>query len=111
MEAFSKFGSDLDAATLAVLEKGRRNVEILKQNQYSPLTVEKQIAIIYCGTYNLLKEVPVNQVKEFEEEFLNHLELHEKGLLEQLKQGNLSEEITNKIEKIASEIAPRYKKA
>ena len=70
LEAFSKFGSDLDAATLAVLEKGRRNVEILKQPQYAPYRVEQQIAILYCGTHNLMKDVPLNRVREFEKEFI-----------------------------------------
>ena len=72
LEAFAKFGSDLDAATKAVLDKGRKNVEILKQAQYSPMPVEKQIAIIYCGTQGLLRDIPVSKVKEFESEFRNN---------------------------------------
>src|SRR6187200_2819886 len=75
LEAFSKFGSDLDAATKSVLEKGSRNVEILKQGQYSPLSVEKQVAIIYCGTKGLLRDVPVSEIRKFEAEFLQALEL------------------------------------
>jgi F-type H+-transporting ATPase subunit alpha len=75
LEAFSKFGSDLDAATKSVLDKGARNVEILKQGQFSPMTVEKQVAIIYIGTKNLMRSVPVNKVKEFEAEYLQQLEL------------------------------------
>ena len=74
MEAFSKFGGDLDAATKPVLDKGARNVEILKQPQYSPYSVEKQVAIIYLGTHGLLREVPVSRVKEFEEQFLLEME-------------------------------------
>ena len=70
LEAFSKFGSDLDAVTLNVIEKGRRNVEILKQNQNDPFKVEDQIAIIYAGSENLLKDVPVDKVKAFEASFL-----------------------------------------
>ena len=70
LEAFSKFGSDLDAATMSVLDKGKRNVEVLKQGQYSPLSVEKQVAIIYLGTNGLLKDVPVDKVREFEDAFL-----------------------------------------
>ena len=76
LEAFSKFGSDLDAATLAVLEKGRRNVEILKQPQYSPVPVEKQIAIIYCGTKGFITGCANEKIRDFEEEFLHFLELH-----------------------------------
>ena len=70
LEAFSKFGSDLDASTLAILNKGAKNVEILKQGQYAPIPIEKQIAIIYCGTMGLLKDVPINKVKSFEREFI-----------------------------------------
>ena len=80
LEAFSKFGSDLDAATKFVLEKGSRNVEILKQAQYSPMTVEKQVAIIYCGTKGLLRDVPLDKVKEFEAEYLGILEAQHKNL-------------------------------
>jgi len=80
LEAFSKFGSDLDAATLNVIEKGRRNVEILKQNQNDPFQVEDQVAIIYAGSQNLLKEVPVNKVKAFEEAFLQELRKNNKKL-------------------------------
>ena len=74
LEAFAKFGSDLDAATKGVLDKGSRNVEILKQPQFSPLTVGKQVAIIYLGTKGLLRDVPVDQVRKFEEEFLMKME-------------------------------------
>jgi len=81
LEAFSKFGSDLDAATMAVLEKKRKNVEILKQAQYAPMAVEKQIAIIYCGTQGLLSDIPVEKVKEFEAEFLEYMELKHKDTL------------------------------
>ena len=89
LEAFAKFGSDLDKATLATLDKGAKNVEILKQGQYSPLSVEKQIAIIFCGTRGLLVNVPVHRVKEFEEEFLDFLELKHKDLMGQLREGIL----------------------
>jgi len=109
LEAFAKFGSDLDAATMAVLDKGRKNVEILKQAQYSPMPVEKQIAIIYCGTRGLLGGVPVEKVKEFEEEYLEYLELKHKDELADLAQGKLSEEITSVLEKVAKEVAEKYK--
>ena len=75
LEAFSKFGSDLDATTMSILDKGAKNVQILKQGQYAPVPVEKQVAIIYCGTMGLLKDVPVNKVKSFENEFIEFLEL------------------------------------
>ncbi len=110
LEAFSKFGSDLDATTLAVLDKGSKNVEILKQKQYSPMTVEKQIAIIYCGTKGLLKEVPVKNIKEFETDFLEYLELKHKDTLKQLKEGQLNDEITKVLEQVAKEISAKFKK-
>jgi F-type H+-transporting ATPase subunit alpha len=109
LEAFAKFGSDLDAATLAVLDKGTKNVEILKQKLHSPLTVEKQIAIIYCGTRGLLAEIPVDKVKEFETEFLDFLEFKHKGLLTSLKEGKLSEENEKLLEAIISDTLEKYK--
>src|ERR1041384_7017478 len=92
LEAFSKFGSDLDATTKAVLEKGSRNVEILKQKQYSPMPVEKQIAVIYLGVHDLMKQVPVNKIKEFETDYLALLELKHKNILQALAAGNLTDE-------------------
>ena len=109
LEAFSKFGSDLDAATKAVLDKGIRNVEILKQGQYSPLTVEKQVAIIYCGTKGLLRDVPTSRVKEFETEFLSFMELKHKAVLSDLKAGKLTDEMTATLESVAKEISAKYK--
>jgi F-type H+/Na+-transporting ATPase subunit alpha len=109
LEAFSKFGSDLDATTMAVLDKGRKNVELLKQNQYSPMSVEKQIAVIYCGTKGLLSEIPVEKVKEFEFEFLEYMELKEKKTLAALAQGKLTDEISGKIEEAAKEIIEKLK--
>ncbi len=110
LEAFSKFGSDLDAATMAVLDKGRRNVEILKQAQYSPMPVEQQVAIIYCGTKGLLRRVPVNSVYDFEVEFLHYLEINHKPLLKNLRDGKLLEEDTKTLEKVAGEISRKYEK-
>jgi len=110
LEAFSKFGSDLDTATMNVLEKGRRNVEILKQTQYSPLTVEKQIAIIYCGTKGLLRNIPIDRIHEFEDQFLHHLEDNYPQLLANLKAGKLLDEDTQTIAKVAKEIAAKYEK-
>ncbi len=109
LEAFAKFGSDLDASTKSVLDKGARNVEILKQGQFSPLRVEQQIAIIYCGTRNLLREVPVNKVRNFEKDFLDVLEKSHKGILDQLKKGLYTDEITNTLEQVAKEVSKRFK--
>ena len=109
LEAFSKFGSDLDAATKAVLDKGSRNVEILKQGQFSPLRVEQQTAILYCGTKGLLRDVPVNKVREFEAEYLAFLESKHKNVLNDLKAGKLTDEITNVLETVAKDLAKGYK--
>ncbi len=109
LEAFSKFGSDLDASTLAVLNKGSKNVEILKQHQYAPVPVEKQIAIIYCGTMGLLKDVPVNKVKEFEKEYIEFLEIKHRDVLDSLRDGILNNDITKTLEKVALEMAAKYK--
>ncbi|HXC06255.1 MAG TPA: F0F1 ATP synthase subunit alpha [Bacteroidia bacterium] len=109
LEAFSKFGSDLDAATKAVLDKGARNVEILKQGQFSPLRVEQQIAIIYLGTKGLLRDVPVNKVREFEAEFLQYLEAKHTNILNGLKAGQLTDDITNTLESVGKDLAARYK--
>jgi F-type H+-transporting ATPase subunit alpha len=109
LEAFSKFGSDLDASTMAILNKGAKNVEILKQAQYAPVPIEKQIAIIYCGTMGLLKDVPVSKVKEFENEYLEYLDLKHRNILDQLSEGILNNNITDVLEKTASELAQKYK--
>jgi F-type H+-transporting ATPase subunit alpha len=109
LEAFSKFGSDLDATTLAVLNKGAKNVQILKQPQYAPMPVEKQVAIIYCGTTGLLKDVPTNQVKSFESEFLEFLELKHRGVLDNLRDGILNNDITKVLETVAIELTAKYR--
>jgi F-type H+-transporting ATPase subunit alpha len=109
LEAFSKFGSDLDATTLATLNKGARNVEILKQGQYCPIPVEKQIAIIYCGTMGLLKDIPVNKVKDFEKDFIEFMDLKHRDVLDKLRDGLLNEDITKVLEGVASEMAMKYK--
>ncbi|MBR4324040.1 MAG: F0F1 ATP synthase subunit alpha [Bacteroidales bacterium] len=110
LEAFSKFGSDLDAATVAVLEKGRRNVEILKQPQYSPYRVEQQIAILYCGTHNLMRDVPLDKVRDFEKEFLDKLEVsHKADILEPLSKGVINDDVTKAIETVAADLASNYK--
>ncbi len=109
LEAFSKFGSDLDDSTKAIIDKGAKNVQLLKQDQYTPMPVEKQVAIIYCGTKGLLKEVPINKVKEFEESFLEFIETKYNQVLETLKKGEINDEITKVLEDTAAEIALKYK--
>jgi len=109
LEAFAKFGSDLDAATLSVIEKGRRNVEILKQAQNDPMPVEQQIAIIFAGTKNLLKDVPVDKVKEFEKDYLAYLTAKHQDVLNTLKAGKLTDEALEVLTNAAKEIASKYK--
>src|SRR5690554_2651013 len=108
LEAFSKFGSDLDAATKAVLDKGVRNVEILKQPQFSPVSVEKQVAIVYAGVKGLFRTVPVNRVKEFEKEYLQQLEMRHPEVLKELKAGKFNDELTGVLDKVAKELAAKY---
>jgi|TARA_R110000787_G_scaffold109035_2_gene217530 F-type H+-transporting ATPase subunit alpha len=108
LEAFAKFGSDLDAATLSVIEKGRRNVEILKQAQNDPFTVEDQIAIIYAGSKNLLRNVPVNKVKEFERDFIEYLNAKHRDTLTTLKVGKLTDEAVEVLSKVAKDLAAKY---
>ena len=110
LEAFAKFGSDLDAATTLIIEKGKRNVEILKQAQYSPLRVEEQAAIIYCGTNGLLMDVPVKKIKEFESEFLEFLHAKHQNILDALSVGKLTEEIKSTIETVAADLSQKYAK-
>src|SRR6188474_3214297 len=108
LEAFPKFGGDLDAATKAVLDKGARNVEILKQPQFSPYSVEKQVAIIYLGTNNLVRDVPVNKVKEFEKDFLELMNNKHRETINALKAGKFDDTITDVLEKTAKEISAKY---
>ncbi|HEX2921245.1 MAG TPA: F0F1 ATP synthase subunit alpha [Bacteroidales bacterium] len=110
LEAFSKFGSDLDAATLATLNKGAKNVEILKQPQYNPIPVEKQVAIIYCGTMGLLKEVPVTEVKNFEKDFIEILEVRHRDVLDRIRDGVINNDITGVLEKVAADVAMKFRK-
>jgi len=108
LEAFAKFGSDLDAATLNVIEKGKRNVEILKQAQNDPFTVEDQVAIIYAGSKNLLRNVPVEKIKEFENEYLTILRTKHVGVLDSLKQGKLTDEVVNTLESVCKDLSDKY---
>ncbi|MBL7712750.1 MAG: F0F1 ATP synthase subunit alpha [Chitinophagaceae bacterium] len=109
MEAFSKFGGDLDAATKNVIDKGARNLEILKQPQFSPYSVEKQVAMIYIGTNNLIREVPVKKVKAFEEAFMREMELKLPDVLAEFKKGNLPEEGLNKMTQLVNSLIPQFK--
>ncbi|PSL36029.1 F0F1 ATP synthase subunit alpha [Chitinophaga ginsengisoli] len=108
MEAFSKFGGDLDAATKVVLDKGARNVEILKQAQFAPYSVEKQVAMIYLGTNGLLREVPVKNVKAFEEAFLHEMEVRLPEVLGEFKKGNLPEDGLKRMVTLVNELKPRF---
>jgi F-type H+-transporting ATPase subunit alpha len=109
LEAFSKFGGDLDAATKNVIDKGARNVEVLKQLQYSPMSVEKQVAIIYLGTQGLLRGVAVKNVKAFEEHFLMEMENKYPEVLAEFKKGSLPEDGLKKMTELAAGLAPQYK--
>jgi F-type H+-transporting ATPase subunit alpha len=110
LEAFAKFGSDLDSATLNVIEKGKRNVEILKQNENTPYTVEDQIAIIYAGSKNLLRNVPVDKVKEFETDYLEMLNAKHRDALDTLKSGKLTDGVIDTLITVAADLSAKYKK-
>ncbi|GAA4309917.1 F0F1 ATP synthase subunit alpha [Pontixanthobacter gangjinensis] len=109
LEAFAKFGSDLDAATLNVIEKGKRNVEILKQGQNDPYPVENQIAIIYAGSKNLLRDVPVDKVKEFERDYIEYLDAKHRDTLDTLKAGKLTDEVIDTLTQTAKELSAKYR--
>ena len=108
LQAFAKFGSDLDPVTLGVIEKGKRNVEILKQAQNDPFTVEDQVAIIYLGSKNLLKSVPVDKIKEFEKKFLDLMNLKHRKTLDTIKQGKLTDDVLSTLESVAADLASSY---
>ena len=108
LEAFAKFGSDLDDATLNVIEKGKRNVEILKQAQNDPFTVQDQVAIIFAGSKNLLKKVPVDKIKEFERKYIDFLNLKHKETMETIKLGKLTDEVVSVLTKTAEELSSNY---
>ena len=109
LEAFAKFGSDLDPATQSVIDKGKRNVELLKQPQYSPVPVEKQVAIIYLGTKGLLKDIPVEKVKAFEELFFSTMEQDHQDVLDVFKSGKLTDEATDTVRKVAESLSNQFK--
>ncbi len=104
LEAFSKFGSDLDAATQAILEKGRRNVQMLIQAQSSPMKVEEEVAMIYCGVNNLMKSLPLNKIAEFEKKYISNLNYDHADVMDRIKQGQLDDEITDILKKVAAEV-------
>ena len=108
LEAFAKFGSDLDEATLNVIEKGKRNVEILKQAQNDPFTVQDQVAIIFAGSKNLLRNVPVEKVKEFEQKYIEFLNTKHKNTMETIKAGKLTDEVVDVLTKVAEELSSTY---
>ncbi|MEN8816237.1 MAG: F0F1 ATP synthase subunit alpha [Nonlabens sp.] len=108
LEAFAKFGSDLDAATLSIIEKGKRNVEILKQSQNNPYPVENQIAIIYAGSKNLLRNVPIEKVKEFERDYLELLNAKHSDVMSTLKAGKLTDEVIDTLTVVAKDLSSRY---
>ncbi len=109
LEAFSKFGGDLDNATKLVIDKGARNVEILKQPQYAPVPVEKQVAIIYLGTQGLLIDLPVNKVKEFEQALYAELDANHQGMLANFKAGKLEKSDLDELKKVSSDLVKAYK--
>ena len=109
-EAFARFGSDLDAATLNVIEKEKLNVDILKQAQNDPFTVEDQVAIIYAGSKNLLRNVPVEKVKEFERDYLELLNAKHREALDTLKAGKLTDEVIDTLTSVAADLSAKYKK-
>ena len=108
LESFSKFGSDLDQATTNVLNKGARNVEILKQPQYTPYKVEDQIAIIFCGVKALLQNVPLNRIRNFEQDYLHTLQETKAGLLAEIRSGKMDDKIMAELEEVCREVAKKY---
>ncbi|QHL87869.1 F0F1 ATP synthase subunit alpha [Nibribacter ruber] len=109
LEAFAKFGSDLDAATKLTIERGRRNLEVLKQPQFAPVSVEDQVAMIYCCTNGLIDDVPVNEVRAFEKEFLMTMNAQHRPVLDALKAGKIDDNVTNELKQVARDITARYR--
>jgi F-type H+-transporting ATPase subunit alpha len=108
LEAFSKFGSDLDAATKLTIERGRRNTEILKQDQYAPVPVEEQVAIITASTRGFMDKVPVSKVKQFEKEFIELMRANNQAVLDNLRSGKLEDSDVDTIRKVATDLASKY---
>ena len=108
LEAFAKFGSDLDASTKLTIERGRRNLEMLKQPQFAPQRVEDQVAMIYLSTQGALDKIPVNKVREFEQDFINVMKATEAGTLADLAKGKFDDAITATVKKVGKEVAAKY---
>ncbi len=108
LEAFAKFGSDLDASTLAVISKGEKNVEILKQPVNSPLPVDSQVAMIYAGTENLLRSVPVKKVKEFQKEYVEFLRAKHPDTMAAIKAGKIDNSVTDVLKQAAADLSSKY---
>jgi len=109
LEAFSKFGADLDAATKQTLAKGAKNTELLKQEQYKPVKIEHQIALIFCGVEDLLSDVPIEKIVQFEKEYIDQLELNHSSLLSELKDGNLTDVSRESLKQVANETTLKYR--
>ncbi|NCB83105.1 MAG: F0F1 ATP synthase subunit alpha [Bacteroidia bacterium] len=108
LEAFTKFGGDMDAVTAMTIDKGQKNTKLLVQKLHQPMAVEKQVAVLYCGTHGLLSKVPLEKVTVFEEEYLSTLELtHQEDVLDVIKKGIIDEKVTTLLEKVAEEVARR----
>ena len=109
LEAFSKFSGDMDPVTALTIDKGQKNTRLLVQPQYSPMPVEKQVAILYCGTHGLLKDIPLDKVRDFERSFLDYMEReHAEDVMAELKKGNISDEIGRKLEEAAAQVAKQF---
>jgi F-type H+/Na+-transporting ATPase subunit alpha len=105
LEAFTKFGGDIDPVTAMTIDKGQKNTQLLVQLQYSPMPVEQQVAILYCGTHGLLRNVPIDKVHTFEKSFVTTLvQRHNEDVLQMLKKGVINEEVTNILEKVAADV-------
>ncbi|HEX8061299.1 MAG TPA: F0F1 ATP synthase subunit alpha, partial [Cyclobacteriaceae bacterium] len=108
LEAFAKFGSDLDASTKLTIERGRRNTEVLKQPQYAPVPVEEQVAVIAASTRGWLDRVPVAKVKDFEKELLSLLRLQNKNILDNFRTGKFEDADLDALKKITTDLASKY---
>ena len=110
LEAFSKFSSDMDSVTAMAIDRGRKNNQLLIQPQYSPMPVGEQVAILYCGTHGLMRDIPISKVRAFQDAFLTYLRAnHQKDVLDVLASGKISDEITSLIEKLAADAAEQFK--
>lgn len=110
LEAFSKFSSDMDSVTAMAIDRGRKNNQLLIQPQYSPMPVGEQVAILYCGTHGLMRDIPISRVRAFQDAFLTYLRAnHQKDVLDVLASGKITDEITSLIEKVAADAAGQFK--